>query len=319
MATRAAGRLFTPPPSPPAPRVVVLRDNKQVNEKFEQLLQVLEQAEQTSGLELPSAAEGQTAANACINGRRVEVLSRTITVLKKLLAERSDSPSSSSTTTPEECRILDDGRLVEDETLPGFNTTVPAPASSVLDCAASVCPSGDTSEANAAPNNPPSVDGVHPTAASEAAVTATAAAGSTPTPAAVYHMAVPMPGHPSASVPPGFAGMPAGVHHGMSGQPIFIALPMYMPPGQGVASVETSAQAQAQAPSVSAGEAPATAVVAPGGGSNPGSMPAAGKEAGPMPSGLAHQAMITLQMPHFVTQALSTEEGDEKPTHAVCA
>ena len=141
-------KLFSVPPSPrpgSPPRHVL----KKVNEKFEQLQQVLEEAESTSGLEPPVAPEGQTAANACINGRRVEVLSRTITVLNKMLRERlasSSSPSGSSSSSPpspspplamsEGVAACNRGPLVEEETPESLSASAAAAAAAAAAVAA---------------------------------------------------------------------------------------------------------------------------------------------------------------------------------------
>ena len=138
------------------------------------------------------------------------------------------------------------------------------------------------------------------------------------------------------------------------GQPIFIAVPVYMPQGQGIGSPEGPVQAgaggnasaaatqaaatQAQAQAATQAAAPpaaaaAPAAVAPSAAAAPevassraapvkpesSGLTTVGKEAWAMHPSIGFQSMMTLQMPQFVSQALSTEEGDEKPTHAVCA
>lgn len=298
-----------------------------MNEKFEQLLQVLEEAEVTSGLEPPAAAEGQAAGSACINGRRVEVLSRTITVLKKLLRERRDACSSSSAGVAhgEGSSLADSnggGRAKREETLPVASTAAAIPAGPASRCVASVCPAGPAEDSAACSSRP-----------TKAPASMGAAAGSASIPTVVHHVALPVPGHPTMALPPGFAGlaggMSGGAPHGMPGhgQPIFIAVPMYMPPSQGMASIDMSTQTQAPTPAaasaMTATAAPATeastVVAAPAADVGKPGVGLAGKEAWAMPHGMAFQSMMALQMPQFVTQALSAEEGDEKPTHAMCA
>lgn len=285
---------------------------------------MLEEAEATSGLEPPAAADGQ-AGNACINGRRVEVLSRTISVVKKLLHDRRDSALASPPPNPT-LLLLGDPDSSSSACLEGDS-------SHVSDC--SLVASDALAAATTTAAVPPACS---PPA--EAVATPLQAAGVATDSAAppTMHMAMPLHGaHPSMVVSPGFAGMPgaamsaaaaaaAGMHHhhhGAPGQPIFIAVPMYMP-GQGVGGgVESAAASHVSMPPVppvlaGAATSASPAVVAPGGPVKP-SGAGVGKEAWALPPGMGLQSMMTLQMPHFVTQALSTEEGDEKPTHAVCA
>lgn len=263
-----------------------------MNDRFDQLLRVLEEAEATSGLEPPIPTEGQAAMNACINGRRVEVLSRTIAVLKKLLRERRQFSLDS---TQDVGCTSNQGH--------GDKTTVDCGMGSGL--------------------SEPKADRASTTGGN--IVNTAAATGSTQTPS-TQHVAVPVHGHASLSMPPGFVGVPqvgmphgtmsaAGVPNGLPGQPIFIALPMYMPPGQGVPSVD----GQGQTP-VPAAPAPATDnAPGPRTGENVGDSVEGAKKWAILPPGVGFQSMVPLQMPQFVTQVLATDDGDEKPTHAVCA
>lgn len=285
-----------------------------MNERFEHLLQVLEEAESTSGLEPPAAADGQGAPNACINGRRVEVLSRTIIVLKKLLLERpNSSPNAAASVASEEGRICEShcGR-VEDLSQPRpILSAAPAdPAVLVSDnIGRHACPTTGNTEAGTLPQHPhPMVPFTLPAAAVPAGMVAAAGGSNLASTAALQHMAMPVSGHPPMSMPPGFARMP----HSMSGQPIFIAVPMYMPPGQGMAPAEGSAKHQVPV-------APTAVASAPGVSSKPGPVPTGANDAWAMPHGAGFQSMMALQMPQFVTQALATKEDDEEPTHAVCA
>lgn len=243
-----------------------------MNDRFDQLLQVLEEAEATSGLEPPILTEGQAAMNACINGRRVEVLSRTISVLKKLLRERR--------------QFSPDAKDV------GCTSNQGHGDKTMVDCGHASTTGGDV-------------------------VNTEAATGSTQPPS-TQHVAVPVHGHASLSVPPGFLGMPhgtmsaAGVPNGLSGQTIFIALPMYMPPGQGVPSVDGQAQTAVPAPATINASGPRA-------GENVGDNVEGAKKCAILPPSVGFQSMVPLQMPQFVTQVLATDDGDEKTTHAVCA
>lgn len=282
----------------------------QVNEKFEQLMHVLEQAEATSGLEPPPPEEGQQV-GACVNGRRVEVLSRTIWVLKKLLRDRraANEPSSSS----EQLRE-DEDAVVPTEALPPSTVTNFLPAHDIANMA---LPAPDTVAVGPSMASPPASD--------------------TPSGAAL-HMAMPVHGHPAMTMPPGFtmpAGMPAGMAnmHNIPGQPqpFFFAVPMYM--GQGMGSSSSLAACSSEgtttpdgqgvpvppSAAVEAGTAAAAAATgAPPAEAKPGMPSGVCKEPWAMPAGVGFPPMM-LQMPNFVTQALSAEKGDEKPTHAVCA
>lgn len=307
-----------------------------MNEKFEQLLKVLEDAETTSGLEPPTSADGNASTNACINGRRVEVLSRTINVLKKLLRERLNPhpASTSAPCSPEEGPT--ERRNPEEEMHLALSTTG-IPTTSVSDSAAGAKSSMgavDLESAAAVQNAQPAVS------ATVGAPASTAAAASAPAVpalnrAAVHHMAMPMSAHhPSMTVPPGFA---ASIPPGMSGQPIFIAVPMYMPPGQGMPPAESGAPLQqVQMRGIAAPAATDDGVDSCDGGDKvegsceplpapalavakvPSAL-AGAKDAWTMSPGVNFQSMMALQMPQFVTQALSTDDDDEKPTHAVCA
>lgn len=297
--------------------------NCQVNQQFDELLKVLEDAEATSGLEPPPAKEGKTAAHACINGRRVEVLSRTIKVLKKLLQERRDSRAGGAAAVEaadSPCAQESPGwdgsqRAVEEETpslmVAGAAATAPAVSDvygSAPENARFACDAAEAKDAgNPQVNETPVL----------AAAAVPGARAETTAPGVVHHMAMPLSGHhTSMMMPPGFAGMSG---HAMSasnsmpghrGQPIFIAVPMFMPQGQGMPpqGVESAAQAPAAvAPSQGVAEEAKPVTTAP-----------SGKETFAIPAGMNYQSMV-LPPPQFVTQALSTEGADEKPTHAVCA
>lgn len=294
---------------------------------------MLEEAEATSGLEPPVAPEGQ-AGNACINGRRVEVLSRTITVVKKLLRDRRGSSSLCHPRDPT-LSLEVSSSCLEDGDAPAptaaVSTAVSVSDYSLVASYASATTASSSSPCSEAATNPLQA------AATAAAAAAAAAKESAATP--TMRMAMPLHGaHPSMAIPPGFAGISgaamsaaaaAGMHHqhGVPGQPIFIAVPVYMP-GQGMGGAggaTEGAAPHASLPPASAGPVCAAA------GASTNASPAAvapgpvkptagvGKEAWGVPPGMGLQSLTTLQMPHFVTQALSTEEGDEKPTHAVCA
>lgn len=299
----------------------------------------MEDAEVTSGLEPPSTTEGGKAGHACINGRRVEVLSRTINVLKKLLKARRGSLAAAG---------VGVGAAFEEEE-PVSHSLGSATAAFGQEGAASAAapavfdfPGGDSAAsasltslaANAAAEATGAAGGAH---AQETRVAAAEAANPQ---AVVHHMPMPMSGHhASLMMPPGFAGMPG--HHGMppgqQGQPIFFAVPMYMPQGQGmppsssaVEGAESAPQALAAAAAPSLPAAPAALPRSATAANPPApavvvaetkeavSMTPPGKAAWAMPAGMGFQHMA-LQMPQFVTQALSSKEGDEKPTHAVCA
>ena len=331
-----------------------------MNQKFEQLLQVLEDAESTSGLEPPAAQEAKPA-HACINGRRVEVLSRTINVLKKLLQERRDSlaeAAAAGASCAENVAESGSGGAAGPEEMPALLAHGASSTAAVAPAAYGSCGADPTGASFAGSATSDSSDAAAPLASSSEAE---AAAAATTIPSArvgaanaavVHHMAVPMSGHHAPMMmPPGFAGMPG---HGMPtgapnmpghpGQPFFIAVPMYMPQGQGVppaSAAENTAAAAAQAPAAAAATTAASApsltavpsTPAPAAHPAPEMVAAApavaemkkeaasaplGKEAWSLAS-MGYQSMMTLQMPQFVTQALSAEEGDESPTHAVCA
>ncbi|CAM9228527.1 unnamed protein product [Scytosiphon promiscuus] len=350
------------------------RRREEVNEKFEQLLEVLEDAEATSGLDLATAEEGKSVtANACINGRRVEVLSRTIKILKKLLEEKRDAlsggPTSAATAVGGDgggcgggsgaaCRKQEDDeeegpvlhslleRKFADEEKPPL-LAAGNPPGGVPECHRPPAGRARTpfavEDPTAAASATEEKDGcnlhVHEAQAS-AMTSATGAGTANPAPNLVHHMTMPVPGHHHAPImmPPGFAGMSAP--HGMPGhpgQPIFIAVPMYMPQGQGMgphtpspapASEAAVGQAPPAAPSSSSlsSSAAANAAATPeaalrdmAGGMKKAMGGSLAKEAWAMPAGMGYPSMTTLQMPQFVAQALSSEEPDETPTHAVCA
>lgn len=347
--TRSVGKLHTHSCTLPT----------QVNEKFDQLLQVLEEAEATSGLEPPAAKEGKTAAHACINGRRVEVLSRTIQVVKKLLQERREAlagvpPPADDTLAAvaagvsngwqeeaAEGPVLDGGFRSEVEE---NNNTTPL-ATETTAAAAAAASTHDVIDSKEA-----AAEGVD--AQAEAAVAATMVAA--PEGAAanhqalMHHVAMSVSGHhPSMMMAPGFTGVPGhpvpSPPHGIPGHPggpIFFAVPMYIPQGQGMpaaAAATAAAENAAQAPAATAVAAPSLAAT-PAAAADPAPTPVAeaaaapgvvdateavpapsGKKTWAVPAGMGYQSMMTLQMPQFVTQALSGEEGSEKPTHAMCA
>ncbi|CAB1103787.1 unnamed protein product [Ectocarpus sp. CCAP 1310/34] len=341
------------------------RRREEVNEKFDQLLQVLEEAEATSGLEPPAAKDGKTAAHACINGRRVEVLSRTIQVVKKLLRERREAlagvPPPADDTLAAVAAGISNGWQEETAEGPvldgGFrseveenNNTAPLATETTAAAAAAAASTRDVIDSNEA-----AAEGAD--AQAEAAIAATMVAA--PEGAAakhhsvMHHVAMSVSGHhPSMMMAPGFTGVPGhpvpSPPHGIPGHPggpIFFAVPMYIPQGQGMppvaASTATTAAAEhaAQVPAATAVAAPslaatsaaaadpaptpmaeAAAVAAPGVVDATEAVPApSGKKTWAVPAGMGYQSMMTLQMPQFVTQALSGEEGSEKPTHAVCA
>ncbi|CAM9554593.1 unnamed protein product, partial [Hapterophycus canaliculatus] len=324
------------------------RRREEVNEKFEQLLQVLDDAEATSGLEPDNAEEGKPGtANACINGRRVEVLSRTIKILKKLLEDKrnaiSGGPTSATSGLCGGDGGGDGGEEEEEEEGPVLHSLLerkliqeekpPLLAGSAATAAAA--------GAGASPSGVP--DGLGAKAPALVAAGSTSVSGAktaNPSPTLVHHMTMPVPGHHHAPImmPPGFPGMSAP--HSMPshpGQPIFIAVPMYMPQGQGMGpptpSLGTAAEStvgqaspaghsSSNLPGPAAADATATAEAALG--ATVESMKRAmaaplTKEGWAIPAGMGYPSMTTLQMPQFVTQALSSEEGDEPPTHAVCA
>ena len=262
-----------------------------MNERFEQLLQVLETAEATSGLEPPPPAEGQAAGNACVNGRRVEVLSRTITVLKKLLNERSKS----SSVFPEDSHHLGDDKAGDDAVVSGLT-----------EARAGCVSTAGVADVNAG------------------AVNASTQASH------MQHFALRLNGHTPLSMPTGFMGMPgmgippgvasaAGVSPGMSGQPLFIAVPVYMQPGQGVPSADNPGQASAtMMPAPASNVAPETGAGQQVDASAGGAHAPTAKE-WKVSSGVNFESIMPLPLPQFVTQVLAADEGDEKPTHAVCA
>ncbi|CAM9527733.1 unnamed protein product [Ectocarpus sp. 6 AP-2014] len=344
------------------------RRREEVNEKFDQLLQVLEEAEATSGLETPATKEGKTAAHACINGRRVEVLSHTIQVVKKLLQERHEAlagvpPPPAADALPAvatggstgwqeeesaaEGPVPDGGFRSEEE-----NNNNPTPLAT--ETAAASDATNDVIDSTEA-----AAEGID--AQAEAAVAATLVAApkgaAANAQALMHHVAMSVSGHhPSMIMAPGFTGVPGhpvpAPPHGIPGHPggpIFFAVPMYMPQGPGMpassataaTTVTAAAENAAQAPAATAVAAPSLAAT-PATAADPAPTPVAeaaapvaaapgvvdateavpapsGKKTWAVPAGMGYQSMMTLQMPQFVTQALSAEEGNEKPTHAVCA
>lgn len=296
-------------------------------------MEVLEDAEVTSGLEPPAPKDGGKAAHACINGRRVEVLSRTINILKKLLQARRESLAAAAAAGGGNAGAA--GEEEEKPALHGLESAAVGPERPP-DAPGSAVPGGDSESVSVAADAANAE--VTDVATLETRVAAEAAATANNPQAVVHHMAMPMSGHhASLMMPPGFAGMsaPHGMppgQHGMpghQGQPIFIAVPMYMPQGQGVPPPSSSLPSTVEG---SLAQAPAAATVAP---STPAPTSAAATatvvaetkeavgmnpptKAWAMQPGMGFQPM-TLQMPQFVTQALAAEEGDENPTHAVCA
>eukprot|EP00903_Cladosiphon_okamuranus_P020594 g18904.t1 len=315
------------------------RRREEVNEKFDQLMEVLEDAEVTSGLEPPASKEGGKAGPACINGRRVEVLSRTINIIKKLLQARRQSLAAAAAAAA--------AAGEEEEPVPHSPGNAAVDQEGASAAASAVCdsPGGGSAPsasftANAAANAAAEVADAACSAPEPEARGAAETAAATPQ-AVVHHVAMPMSGHhASLMMPPGFAGiqaphgMPPGQHGlpGHQGQPIFIAVPMYMPQGQGVTSSSSSAAtasdnaAQAPASAAAAPLLPAVPAATPSAADAPSAVVAETKEAVGMappvkwaiPAGMGFPQM-SLQMPQFVAQALSAEEGDENPTHAVCA
>lgn len=169
-------------------------------------------------------------------------------------------------------------------------------------------------------------------------------------------------GHMAAAAAAGVTGMHPNMQ-GRHAQPFFIAVPMFMPPGQGMGGTGSAASAEASgesAPPV-APVAPMPAVPSPvpppAAAVTVAAQPSAastsilaadekspcegkagfvgaltpmagvpdvstnvtlGKPSWPMPGGVGFPPMM-LQMPQFVTQALTAQDGDEKVTHAMCA
>lgn len=332
---------------------------------------MLDEAEATSGLEPASAEEGKAGTtNACINGRRVEVLSRTIKILKKLLEEKRNALSGGATlaaaaaapaggcsgggpTCGKEENEEEEGPVLhsllekfsgeEKASLPAETAGASAPPG-VPNCQG---PTAGLSRSSSSEEDPAAAaataEGKDGFRLHEApAAMATGSGTANPPPPLVHHMAMPVPGghhHAPIMMPPGYAGMSAP--HGMPGhpgQPIFIAVPMYMPQGQsmaphapspGTAAESAVGQASPAAHSLSnlpgsaAAEASSTQAEAALRVAAENMKKAMGatmaKEGWAMPAGLGYPSMTTLQMPQFVTQALSSEEADETPTHAVCA
>lgn len=361
-----------------------------MNEKFEQLLEVLEEAEATSGLEPPVPEDGQQT-NACINGRRVEVLHRTICVLRKLLRDKRERsytvpavddatpicskqplslPQQEPVTQPVYASMCFASRDEHDDA----TVAAAAPAIAVSECVTAK-PSPETSSSTAAAvgcatSGPPSSkSNTQPTEATTGQQQHPAAPSSSghaprtsqamPSLPAGFALAY----HHGMAVPTGAVGTTAAGHvptmhpmpqhsnvQGRHPQPIFIAVPMFMPPGQGVSPGSTAPVSTAAAtisadasgehtpadPSVaaltptvyvgdakSAGEAKparcprptATAATTKGASTDAAS---SSKGSWPLPGALGFPPMMTLQMPQFVTQALATDDG-EKVTHAMCA
>lgn len=280
-----------------------------MNEKFEQLLRVLEQAETTSGLEPPIPEDGQQV-GACVNGRRVEVLSRTIRVLTQLLSERSCASSTPSEVAVEQVETV---------------WASPATAS------ACIVESPTSQDASSHSTRASTVENVSPMSSAQASAAAAASLGVASTSAngssiPTVHMGVPVHGGTAMVMPPGFA-LPHGLPTGAPGappnpssQPIFIAVPMYVP-GQGVlcAGSETNplpspSQVQVVQPSAPPTQPASEELKEISTPASSGSELA--KEGWPTP-GVSFSPMI-LQMPQFVSRTLAAE-GDEKPTHAMCA
>lgn len=356
-----------------------LADKKQVNEKFEQLLVVLEEAEATSGLASPVSEHGQL--GACVNGRRVEVLSRTISILRTLLRERRKrSAGDTAAAAPicfEHVPYTSPHRTSAEEEADVIGAPRPS--------AATFPSTGDSppmkhETCNALAPSFHAASSPHSSAVTSVlgvpAVASAAPPAAPPIPSAgtVQHVAIPVHQHPHAAamaIPPGFAmahhhagmvmstGMSPGQmaagaahmqasvhsmhqHAGIQGhhhsQPFFIAVPMYMPsgPAQGVVAppVATGCAVASNAAAASQAATPAPAATAPAADAagtatrssaegrpcvpeKPG-VAAFGKDRWPMPGAVGFPPMM-LQMPQFVMQALSAEDGDEKVTHAMCA
>lgn len=292
------------------------RTARQVNEKFEQLLRVLEDAEGTSGLEPPSPEDGQQT-SACVNGRRVEVLSRTIYVLKKLLHERRAGAS-------RPCKVAAE---TED---PVKVAAMPAPAT-IAESPASGDSTDGAARATLARDAGSCPTPVQASVSGSGGVAAAASGVSGSAPAPAVQVSMPVHGHPAVMLPPGFA-MPGGLQTGLAGmpqnlsnQPIFIALPMYMP-GQGVGSgaaeaSTTKAPVHVPSPVTSAATSSQEAAAdeeKPTQSTSPLVSEGTAKEGGSVP-GMGFPPLMTVQMPQFVARALSGQEGVEKVTHAMCA
>ncbi|CAM9932919.1 unnamed protein product, partial [Ectocarpus sp. 8 AP-2014] len=200
------------------------RRREEVNEKFDQLLQVLEEAEATSGLEPPAAKEGKTAAHACINGRRVEVLSRTIHVVKKLLRERREAlagvpPPADDTLAAVVAGVSNGWQVEEAAEGPvldgGFRSEVEennnsAPLATETTAAAAAAAAAQTHDV--IDSNEAAAEGAD--AQAEVAVAATMVAAAPEGAAAnhqalMHHVAMSVSGHhPSMMMAPGFTGVP---------------------------------------------------------------------------------------------------------------
>lgn len=299
-------------------------------QNFDELLRVVKEAETTFSPDTPSPKKGKTQ-DACINQRRVEILSGAMKLLKKLLKEGHASPTAAAAAgareSKEEAGAIWDGlqTAVDQEETSALLAAGTAEAATVTSSVATGSDSRDAGPPNtwyagdAAKPNKPSDPDEHKTPEQGTAAWAEAGAAT-----ALHHMVFPGSSDHAAMVPPGFVGFlgkgippaPDGMQ-GHVAQPIFVAVPMYVPQGQ----VMPKASAVEYAGQVSVSSNPPTAAALTG---VTHSVPTVGATVAEKraPPGtevrMAYQPMMTLQMPHFVTQRISSK-GNDKSSRAACA
>ncbi|CAM9640982.1 unnamed protein product [Choristocarpus tenellus] len=254
------------------------RRREEVNTKFEQLLVVLKAAEALAGM-APSSHDPNSVTPSSSAMRRVEMLSRTIAVLKKFMAKQRSSCSSQQT--PET-------QIVGKELVAAHHTNV------------SVAPAPATSQGWSAPSGTVTTQ-------------PTVAAGTPSAPGVTSYHPSPsrMPGlqgQPFFIAVPMFMPNPAGVVSSAA---------CSAPIGTVTPNVVSRVEKNTPVPALMTGFSPSPPRKASiPAGSKHGGMNLSGAAAA---VAAGFPPMMPVPMPQFAAQALTSDGDDEEPTHAVCA
>ncbi|CAM9535088.1 unnamed protein product [Discosporangium mesarthrocarpum] len=295
------------------------RRREEVNEKFEQLLMVLEAAEASTGLCSASNSSGAPPPfPSSASMRRVEVLSRTITLIKKLVARRSQGACPTSvqhqpqgaTSAPEESPMA-----------APLTTASPSPFAVTPPLQLPTQPLQSAGVPSSLQGGTTAVTSASPQQLLDLAAAAYSGAGpGQQLPGQPFFIAVPMfvpnPGTTAATVAAGGDVGPqigVGAVNSVLGGQMPATMPTSGPPDGCVSKSEEGLEQPVSAPEPNH---MAEALKAPLPMAGPGVLKGLGiitSEA------MAAVDVATLPLPPFVAQAISGTGEDEEVTHAVCA